>query len=180
MISRKEYDGTLTDVWSIGVLLYHLFHGCLPFNDTAHIRAADYQVSLSPPHSPPPSPSPPPFTPPYRRPQPRHQVSQQHMPASAHDLLRTILVVRADARATLTEVIAHPWTAQWWHQSLREPRRRFGLTYDEPDAQLAQHIEDKFGLRADFVVASLRSGEYNHATATYSLLEEGERRDSRS
>ena len=61
---------------------------------------------------------------------------------------------------------------QWRPHALREPRRRYGLTYTEPDAELVTHIEDKFGLRSDHVEASLKGGLYNHATATYSLLEE--------
>ena len=142
MISRKEYDGTLTDVWSLGVLLYHLTHGHLPFNDTAHIRACDYQVN------------------------------PDHIHPAALDLLRQMLVAKPDQRATLAAVAAHPWYVQWRPHALREPRRRFGLTHHEPDSTLVAHIEEKFGLRAEHVELSLRSGLYNHATATYSLLEE--------
>ena len=142
VICRKEYDGTLTDVWSLGVLLYHLTHGVLPFNDTAHIRAGDY-----------------------------HPNPDVIAPA-ALELLRTMLIVRADQRATLADVSRHPWVLHWRPQALREPRRRFGLTYNEADAALVAHLEDKFGLQADHVEASLKGGLYNHATATYNLLEE--------
>ena len=142
VISRKEYDGTLTDVWSLGVLLYHLTHGHLPFNDTAHIRAGDYHVT------------------------------SEHIPPAALDLLRLMLVVRPEARATLAVVNTHPWVTQWSPHALREPRRRFGLTYTAPDTGLVTHLADKFGFRADHVEASLQGGVYNHATATYSLLEE--------
>ena len=57
-------------------------------------------------------------------------------------------------------------------KSLREPRRRYGLTHTEPDAELLAHIEERFGLQSEHVAASLKGGLYNHATATYSLLEE--------
>ena len=142
IIMRKEYDGTLTDVWSLGVLLYHLTHGCLPFNDTQHIRSGDYTAS------------------------------SEHIPPSALDLLRAMLVVNAEKRATLERVGGHPWMVQWRPHSIRDPKRRFGLTYTDPDPELVTHIEDKFGLRSEHVEASLKGGLFNHATATYSLLEE--------
>ena len=142
VICRKEYDGTLTDVWSLGVLLYHLTHGVLPFNDTAHIRAGDY-----------------------------HPNPEVIAPA-ALELLRTMLVVNANQRITLDTVSRHPWMVQWRPHALRPPRRRFVLTYHEPDPELVKHIEDKFGLMAEHVEASLKGGLYNHATASYSLLEE--------
>jgi len=142
VIGRKEYDGTLTDVWSLGVLLFHMTHGVLPFNDTAHIRAGDY-----------------------------HPNPDVIAPA-ALELLRLMLVVRSDQRAPLGTVNAHPWMTHWRPHALREPRKRFGLTYHEPEPELVAHIEDKFGLKADHVEASLKGGLYNHATASYSLLEE--------
>ena len=142
IICRKEYDGCLTDVWSLGVLLYHLTHGRLPFNDTQHIRSGEYAVST------------------------------EHIAPAALDLLRTMIVVSPDKRSGLDRVVAHPWMHQWRPHALREPKRRFGLTYAEPDADLVTHIEDKFGLRSEHVLASLKGGLFNHATATYSLLEE--------
>ena len=70
------------------------------------------------------------------------------------------------------QVSAHPWIVQWRPHALREPKRRLGLTHNEPDAELVTHVEDKFGLRTEHVLASLKGGLFNHATATYALLEE--------
>ena len=100
------------------------------------------------------------------------KTSSECIPPAALELLRSMLVVNPDHRARLSKVAGHAWMVQWRPHALREPKRRFGLTYTEPDQELISHIEDKFGLRSEHITASLKGSLFNHATATYSLLEE--------
>ena len=116
--------------------------GVLPFFDTAHIRTGEYA--------------------------PKPDVT----PPAALELIGRLLVVRPDQRASVGDVRRHEWLQAWRASALRPPPRRIGLTHAEPDAQLLARLEESFGLRSEHVAASLRGGTFNHATATYLLLEE--------
>ena len=77
LVCRQEYDGTLSDVWSLGVLLYFMLVGELPFSDTARIRAGEFA----------------------RRP--------ELTPPGALGVIGRVLVVQAEQRARLAEVREH-------------------------------------------------------------------------
>jgi len=51
-------------------------------------------------------------------------------------------------------------------------KRRYGVTHQVPEPGLLRALESRFGLKASYVAASLRDDLFNHATASYALLEE--------
>eukprot|EP00004_Rigifila_ramosa_P014416 TRINITY_DN3283_c0_g1_i1.p1 TRINITY_DN3283_c0_g1~~TRINITY_DN3283_c0_g1_i1.p1 ORF type:complete len:738 (+),score=131.22 TRINITY_DN3283_c0_g1_i1:4-2217(+) len=88
MLSGLPYRGFEVDVWSMGVILFAMLAGTLPFEDpdqhrlTQKIRRGKFQL---------------PYT----------------IPTEARDLIKRILVVDIATRATLDEIRQHPWMQ--WH-----------------------------------------------------------------
>jgi len=83
-ISRIEYDGMKSDIWSIGVILYEMVTGHHPWNTNntiqmiKQIQKAQYLIS--------------------------NDVS-----SSCSDLIQRILRVKPEDRASLDDILSHPW-----------------------------------------------------------------------
>ena len=86
IISRKPYIGPPVDVWSLGVLLFGMLAGYFPFQgDTADDL--------------------------YRRVLRGDFKAPNFISRESRDLLRRMLTVDPARRATIEDVLAHPWTA---------------------------------------------------------------------
>ncbi|KAG5191358.1 kinase-like domain-containing protein [Tribonema minus] len=88
----RSYDARAADVWSMGVVLYVMVAGYLPFDERSlstlyhKICTADYKCP-------------------------------RHMPRAARQLIERIIVVDPAARITLAEIKAHPWMASTKYSS---------------------------------------------------------------
>ncbi|KAK6923671.1 Protein kinase domain, partial [Dillenia turbinata] len=90
VLSRREYDGKLADVWSCGVTLYVMLVGSYPFEDQDDPR--NFRKTIS-----------------------RIMAAQYNIPDYVHlsqqcrDLLSRIIVANSSRRISIKEIKNHPW-----------------------------------------------------------------------
>lgn len=89
IVNGRPYRGPEVDTWSLGVLLYTLVHGSMPFDGCNH-KALVQQISTGN----------------YRKPK---------KPSDACGLIRWMLMVNPERRATIEEIAGH-WWLNWGYQ----------------------------------------------------------------
>ncbi|KAJ7999099.1 hypothetical protein DPEC_G00211900 [Dallia pectoralis] len=89
IVNGRPYKGPEVDTWSLGVLLYTLVHGAMPFDGLNHKNLIQ-QISTGN----------------YRKPP---------KPSDACGLIRWMLMVNPERRATIEEIAGH-WWLNWGYQ----------------------------------------------------------------
>ncbi|XP_059615059.1 uncharacterized protein LOC132260760 [Phlebotomus argentipes] len=139
-----EYDGPKADIWSLGVVLYVLVCGALPFDGaTLHdlrsvVVAGKFRI---------------PF----------------FMSQACEDLIRHMLLVQPERRFTLKQIARHPWMGLW--TSMIEEAATMGS--NDPmnlDSVVMTHMLQLPGLTADMIAQSVHENRYDHIYAIYNLL----------
>ncbi|XP_061688976.1 NUAK family SNF1-like kinase 2 [Syngnathoides biaculeatus] len=92
IVNGRPYRGPEVDTWSLGVLLYTMVHGTMPFDGNNH-KALVQQISTGN----------------YRKP---------NKPSDACGLIRWMLMVNPERRATIEEIAGHWWLNWGYQQSL--------------------------------------------------------------
>ncbi|KAG8459724.1 hypothetical protein KFE25_003176 [Diacronema lutheri] len=140
------YDGFLADVWSLGVLLYTLCHGVLPFDSAAQILRAQ------------PNPTSP------------------TLGAGAAELIGAVLRAEPRQRLDLDGVRAHRWVARASVALARAraaaPRAGPGGGGARADGALLRAMAETYGYAEEAARASVEGAALDHAAATYMLLED--------
>ncbi|XP_054643129.1 serine/threonine-protein kinase SIK1 isoform X2 [Dunckerocampus dactyliophorus] len=143
----KEYEGPQLDIWSLGVVLYVLVCGSLPFDGpslpTLKQRVTEGRFRI-------------PF----------------FMSQDCENLIRKMLVVDPAKRITVAQIKQHRWmladpsaALQTLSHSLTEYNSNLG-DYSEP----VLGIMNTLGIDRQRTIESLQSSSYNHFSAIYYLL----------
>ncbi|XP_038135868.1 NUAK family SNF1-like kinase 2 isoform X1 [Cyprinodon tularosa] len=101
IVNGRPYRGPEVDTWSLGVLLYTMVHGTMPFDGLNH-KILVQQISTGN----------------YRKP---------NKPSDACGLIRWMLMVNPERRATVEEVAGH-WWLNWGYQQPLLCERKDSLT----------------------------------------------------
>ncbi|CAH1441177.1 unnamed protein product [Lactuca virosa] len=122
VLSRREYDGKLADVWSCGVTLYVMLVGAYPFEDPADPK--NFRKTIS-----------------------RIMGIQYKIPDYVHisqeckQLLSRIFVANPSRRITIKEIKNHPWFLKNLPRELMESAQTNYYQRDNPSFSL-QSVEE--------------------------------------
>ena len=132
-----------SDVWSLGVLLYLLYYGIVPF------KADDMQVL-------------------YNKIIVGHfSFPEEESPSEIEDLIRKMLVVDINERLSLGQVIKHPWFESIVNISIQE-KDSIGITSFKAEA-LKLYLNE-LGFPKEYIEQSLEKKTFNHIRTCFELL----------
>ncbi|KAE9295957.1 hypothetical protein PF001_g17090 [Phytophthora fragariae] len=148
MIQGRMYHGPIADMWSLGVVLFAMVCGFLPFEDSntnllyKKILSANYKMPT-------------------------------FLSANAQDLIRRILETDPEKRYTVEKIRQHPWLAGVQTPELSGYDMGEGVRTDEIKArhELVLNQLESLGLPREEVQSALSQKAYNRFTASYYLLD---------
>ncbi|XP_005176429.1 uncharacterized protein LOC101900590 isoform X2 [Musca domestica] len=151
-----EYDGPKADIWSLGVVLYAMVCGALPFDGKTLLELKSRVVTGK-------------FRIPY------------FMSQDCENLIRNMLVVEPEKRYTIKQVMKHRWVSEWMNEVERDCSQTPLLSSDVPssgqttsvpnlDTVVVSHMLQLSGLTADKIAQSVHENRFDNIYAIYYLL----------
>jgi 5'-AMP-activated protein kinase catalytic alpha subunit len=153
IVGRMDYLATPVDVWSLGVVLFAMLAGYLPFHAKEKKLLSEKILAGS------------------------FKFPSTAISSSARDLIQRMLTVDPEARITLAEIWTHPWLASFdrWVPPGMGPGGLLRSEVDPasgapvPDQEVMQHLGG-LGYNTNAVWRSLRLRAADGLSAAYHLL----------
>jgi len=142
LFQGKRYTGPEVDIWSLGVILYVLTTGCLPF-DGKNLQEMRESVCRGK----------------YRIP--------FYLSDSCEKLLRKFLIRDPNKRASLEMLIDDPWINEGYSDSPIKKNEEEVITTDE---SIIQFMVQKYKFDREQIIKSLDDNVYDDTSAIYYLL----------
>jgi len=147
VIAKQGYSGFSSDIWSLGVCLYAMLCGKVPFKaaNTNELQKLIFKGNY---HIP------------------------EYLSHEAEDLIIQLLVVLPHQRPSINHIMKHPWFKTTSYDVVVCPKFQPvpELKNHLPEEVILSRLE-ALGFCRDFVTSCLESSQLNHATLTYRLLE---------
>ncbi|XP_014273790.3 serine/threonine-protein kinase SIK3 [Halyomorpha halys] len=142
-----QYDGPKADIWSLGVVLYVLVCGSLPFDGQTLIALKNKVMSGK-------------FRVPY------------FMSAECEQLIRQMLLLDPERRYSIRQIRAHKWMAQVPMDPLLEAAENPTIDLELPEINqtVVEHMLQLPGLNREMIIEAVQGNHFDHISAIYHLF----------
>uniref|UniRef100_A0A0A1XES8 non-specific serine/threonine protein kinase n=1 Tax=Zeugodacus cucurbitae TaxID=28588 RepID=A0A0A1XES8_ZEUCU len=146
----KQYTGPEIDIWSLGVVLYVLVCGALPFDGSTLQSLRDRVLSGR-------------FRIPF------------FMSSDCEHLIRRMLVLEPSRRYTINQIKSHRWVCGEARDAVVVTQCNVnmdGTSSIEPNEDILRIMSEFAGIPPEKTIASLKKNSYDHVAAIYLLLQD--------
>ncbi|CDK24739.1 unnamed protein product [Kuraishia capsulata CBS 1993] len=156
LVARQPYSGVKVDIWALGVMLYVMLQGYMPFGDDPDLPTLAQQPKFG-----------------------------DHVPEEVAALLRSMLAYRPEERpATLADVLVLPFLQPWGAVQLATTREYAEGKHRMTPSEIALERYafkriSSFGIDKELLRKNLASGEMDSLVGFWELFKEKERKRHR-